>query len=238
MENESPEDLETYSESFERSSADLEILCAAYPDEINLERNDLYNGCEEEKEENQPDWFPLIFTLNLTLDDNKFGASITMEFPKGYPTSKALEIVSYRSSSTVKKDIIEQVVSSIRETANEALDTYGGEECGLACCAAAIERWSSLIESEPQREETTVKILHDTNQIINSDDDINWITSENILVDRKSVFQAHVCVVRSDDMVSRAVNKLIEGNTKVQRATHNMVREMHQKYEILDINIL
>lgn len=209
--------------SFERAISDLQILLAAYPDEILLDGQSS-NGDNDDFD--RPNWFPLIFTLTLPKDGHKFGASVTMEFPKGYPTSKSLEVISYRSSPTVKKEIIEQVVNAINQTAFEALNTYGGEECGLTCCAAAIDSWTTLIEAEQQiisdQEQAAVEVQNQ--ERINQDDlDIHWITSENTLIDRKSVFQAHLCIVSSEDMVKRAVNKLIEGSTKIQRATHNMV---------------
>ncbi len=212
-----------YQESFERAHSDLQILLAAYPDEIVFDGL-CSNGDNDDFD--QPNWFPLIFKLTLPKDGHKFGASVTMEFPQGYPTSKSLEVISYRSSPNVKKEIIEQVVDVIKETAFEALNTYRGEECGLACCAAAIDSWTTLIEAEQQiiadQEQAALEVQNQ--ERINQDDlDIHWIASENTLIDRKSVFQAHLCIVSSEDMVKRAVNKLIEGSTKIQRATHNMV---------------
>jgi len=233
-----------YEESFGRSSADLEILRAAYPDEITYNNGNGGDGDDDDDDDDvQPDWFPLIFTLNLGCtsqnhqDEGKsksrFGATITMEFPKGYPTTKSLEVVSYRNLPSTKKDIIEEVVASVKSTAQEAYDVYGGEECGLSCCAAAIECWTLLIEEVEQqtlleKEKSSLcntasgKILQQQGSDNNDDGDIHWITSEDTLIDRKSVFQAHLCLVENEDMVKRAVRKLIEGSTKIQRATHNM----------------
>jgi len=232
-----------YEESFGRSSADLEILRAAYPDEITYDNGNGGDDGDDDDDDVQPDWFPLIFTLNLGCtsqnhqDEGKsksrFGATITMEFPKGYPTTKSLEVVSYRNLPSTKKDIIEEVVASVKSTAQEAYDVYGGEECGLSCCAAAIECWTLLIEEVEQqtlleKEKSSLcntasgKILQQQGSDNNDDGDIHWITSEDTLIDRKSVFQAHLCLVENEDMVKRAVRKLIEGSTKIQRATHNM----------------
>lgn len=255
-----------YTESFERASADLEILQAAYPDEIivcqqqrqstregnNIVDNQVVQheneeeGNDDDVEQQLPSSFPLIFTLKLTHphfshDDNnnneqsKFYATITMEFPKGYPMNKSLEILSYRCSNVIRKDIIEEVVSSVKQTALEAFDVYGdgssgsGEECGLSCCAKAIETWTDLLEQQQEEErirnDTKSKQLQQQQAYEQSmnDDDIQWITSEEILLDRKSAFQAHLCIITSEDMVQRAVDKLILGNSKLQRATHNMV---------------
>jgi hypothetical protein len=225
-----------YMESYERAAADMEILCAAYPEEINIVHPDymIETGSSSDTTTDANDYqipscFPLIFTLNLpaSLDNDsslfqksrQFGGNITMEFPKGYP-AKELQIVSYRSFQGIKKEIIEQVVNNIRSTAKEAVELYGGEECGLACCSVALECWNECLEDLISE---NAAILDETpKEKIDTYDDIEWITAKTTLVDRKSVFQAHVCVVDSDEKVRRAVNKLIEGNSKIQRATHNM----------------
>merc|ERR1711879_355819 len=44
----------------------------------------------------------------------------------------------------------------------------------------------------------------------------------DIIIDRKSVFQAHVCRVTSVEEVKRAQNYLIASSRKIAEATHNM----------------
>ena len=75
-----------------------------------------------------------------------------------------------------------------------------------------------------QQEQATQEGQYYQDKMISNqdDNDIHWITSEQTLIDRKSVFQAHLCQVSNEDMVKRAVHKLIQGSTKIQRATHNM----------------
>ena len=87
-------------ESFERASADLEMLCAAYPDEITFEGGE-ENVDGEEQQTVQVSWFPLIFTLSLGCacanhrqDGSRFGATITMEFPKGKELTKKMRFNS------------------------------------------------------------------------------------------------------------------------------------------------
>ncbi|GFH54500.1 hypothetical protein CTEN210_10976 [Chaetoceros tenuissimus] len=223
-EDDSEMEREKYQESYERASADLEILTAAYPEEINIVDNDEHVS---DTDAIIPSWFPLVFTLSFSMDpssndfSSQFGANITIEFPKGYP-AKALSVVSYRSSHIVPKEVIEKIVSCVKNTASEAVEVYGGEECGLQCCAAALDCWNEWIEESRISESQTKDLVSQIQQDIQNDDDINWISSENLLVDRKSTFQAHICVVDSDDMVRKAVNKLIDGSSKIQRATHNM----------------
>ena len=227
------ENEDKWLESYERAAADMEILCAAYPEEIKIVHPDymIETGSSTDVNDYEiPSCFPLIFTLNLpgSVDNDssllqksrQFGGNITMEFPRGYP-AKELEIVSYRSFQGIKKEIIEKVVNNIRSTAKEAVELYGGEECGLACCSVALECWNGCLEDLVSE---NAAILEDdtVSEKIDTYDDIEWITAKTTLVDRKSVFQAHVCVVDSDEKVRRAVNKLIEGNSKIQRATHNM----------------
>jgi len=199
-------------ESYERASADLEILQAAYPDEISIDSVG-------------DNFFPIIFTLTLPMSptssiaEKSFGANITMEYPKGYPLN-AIEIVSYRTNPKFDKKLIESVVDAVRSKAKEGMENE--EESGFACCAAAVQQWTECLEGlNKENEVIKHKIsldLHETKK----DDDITWITSDKTLIDRKSVFQAHCCAVSSSDMVNRAVNQLIMSNSKIQRATHNM----------------
>mmetsp|Transcript_3118 Transcript_3118/g.5796 ORF Transcript_3118/g.5796 Transcript_3118/m.5796 type:complete len:374 (-) Transcript_3118:348-1469(-) len=252
-------DKHLFEESFERASADLEILCAAYPQEISIfVQPDSSRNCSTEAEERDnddvllmnhhhmehyqiPSWFPLIFTLSLpsSLDDvnitcqQKFGANVTMEFPAGYPTQKPLQVISYRISPSINKEYIEKVVSCVQKAATESSGLYGGgQECGLQCCAAALDCWNECLTRQQEEHENVQNqpVTDDHNSFITEEckhvqrpqDEIHWISADKTLVDRKSVFQAHVCAVHSDEMVKRAVNQLIESSSKIQRATHNM----------------
>ena len=51
-----------------------------------------------------------------------------------------------------------------------------------------------------------------------------WISGEP-LVDRKSTFVAHICRVVTERDVHEALHQLLDRNSKLQRATHNMVRK-------------
>ena len=248
------EERSMYQESFDRASADLEILCSAYPEEIRVvqSKHIIQEASSSEPLMDAhnveiPSWFPLIFTLNLQAPDSidissishtpqQFGGNVTMEFPEGYP-AKELQIVSYRTLPVIKKEIIEQVVTNIRTTAKEALELYGGEECGLVCCSIALECWNECLEKFAVDNAAAV-LQAAPKEEIDMYDDIEWITAETTLTDRKSVFQAHVCAVDSDEKVRRAVNKLIQGSSKIQRASHNMfayrfVERMEDGREIL-----
>jgi len=225
-------EIDLYQESFERASADLEILCAAYPEEIKIFQSEdefiTNESSEAGLEHSLPLWFPLIFTLALpgSLDGSpqatqKIGGNLTMEFPKGYPSRK-LQIISFRSSPSIKKEYIEKVVACVQTTATDAVDLHGGEECGLQCCATAIECWTECLEEEQAQQVEEFVESADIAIGTELDDGIKWISAETTLVDRKSVFQAHVCIVNSDAMVTVAVDKLISGSSKIQRAAHNM----------------
>jgi Uncharacterized conserved protein len=242
-------DKQLHQESFERASADLEILCAAYPQEISIFSSQPSAGQQERDHDDDlllespneriPTWFPLLFTLSLPssaiVQDSlassnhyppaSFGGNITMEFPMGYP-KKQLQVISYRISPSIHKEYIEKVVSCVQRTAAESVQVYGGEECGLQCCAAALDCWNDCLRQEMEAER--IQVEHDNDfciqkcQKVDILDKIHWISAEKTLVDRKSVFQAHVCAVSSEEMVKRAVNQLIESSGKIQRATHNM----------------
>jgi len=249
-------------ESFERASADLEMICAAYPDEVTLFQTSnqesttvIQDDDDDDGRAAVPSWFPLMFTLALPSlsTTTTTGANVTMELPRGYPTTATLQIVSYRgvppSSSAVTKVYVEAAVIAVRCAAEEALHINGGdgdgEECALACCAAAFDSWrisSERFEIDVGRDDSAAATacnyttqddtIHGDHIDGGDDDDIHWITSDNTVVDRKSVFQAHVCPIDSEDMVRRAVDSLIRGSSKIQRASHNMVRSdyMHLSF--------
>lgn len=200
-------------ESYERASADLEILQAAYPDEISIDSIGDDRG-------------PLIFTITLPMSntnnesEKNFGANITMEYPRGYPLN-AIEIVSYRTNPKFDKKLIESVVDEVRLKAKEGMEN--AEESGFACCAAAFQKWSECLEGLKKGNDAIEnECSTQFNELRTDDEIINWITSEKTLIDRKSVFQAHCCAVSSNEIVKRAVDQLIMSNSKIQRATHNM----------------
>jgi len=224
-------DCEAYLESYTRAATDLELLCAAYPEEIAVLHSSNSN-IDIVSLHRIPNWFPLMFTLSLADCGFNNGASISMEFPKGYPDKMPLQIISYRlgGSNLRRKRFIEAVAAAVRKTAADALEY--GEESGMSCCAAALDTWKRCCDSADTEKYGEASDVDDAvycpsataqQSDIDMFDDIHWITAEKTLVDRKSVFQAHLCTVRSDDMVRRAMKKLIEGSGKIQRATHNMV---------------
>ena len=219
-------------ESLERARADLEMLLAAYPDEVKV------SGYNEQVQEISA--FPIRFELRLFLphsEDNNvssdLGAVITMEMNEGYPVERGIEISSYRILSTtrVSKKTLESAVQSIRDSASEALDI--GEEGALVCCMAAQQSWSDCIEEEIlinyEKATTDEEQRHAASaHIMEAADNIHWIAGKEgcgIISDRKSTFQAFVCTVYNEEMVSRALQNLISSSNKIQKATHNMVSD-------------
>ena len=163
----------------ERAQADLEMLLAAFPDEITL------------LEESSSSLSYPKFMLSLSSSDStpSYWANITMELPaNGYPEKACLQVISYRGSSACPKYIIEKTVNSIRETATEC--NVNGEEAAIPCCLAATNTWAEAIEAEMEKEQS---IEADTEQkrleelALQQQEDgegIDWITGET-LTDRK-----------------------------------------------------
>jgi hypothetical protein len=180
-------------ESLERALADLEMLKAAYPDEVSSS--------------SETTTFPLRFSLNLSSD-----SFVELEFIQGYPVTSGLQISSYRSPEKVRMDA---VVRTIRETAQECFEDEA--EGGFLCCAAALEAWNDT--SHQAEEEIQEDIQEPEPPPLSS---VQWITG-GTLVDRKSVFQAHACRVTSEQEVHEALHQLLDGNSKLKRCTHNMV---------------
>ena len=113
-------------DNIERTIADLELIQAAYPEEVVLHDN----GHEA--------------TIHLSHD-----TWVSLTFPTGYPTTRPVEIRSYRSH---EKNRINRVVADIRTIAQNSVP----EESGMACCAMALESWNQ--EQQQQQQQTKVLI--------------------------------------------------------------------------------
>jgi len=206
-------------EALMRAQADLELLTAAYPDEITIHTP---LPCTS---------FPISFTMHLqstneasskAIKDSK--STITMQMKSGYPETTGVEITTFRA---IRKKSIELAVQAVKDASLECL--ANGEESALSCCIAAQQVWDECMQDEADKlvweEERLKEEEHVRLDLATQDDDIKWISGVEgcgIVHDRKSTFQAFVCYVKDEDMVRRALRKLIDGNNKIQRATHNM----------------
>lgn len=193
--------MEIADESLERALADLEMLQAAYPDEV-------VSPSGEDVA------FPLHFVLHLSED-----SYVEFALQSGYPSSTPLSIVSYRSQ---QKQRIDAVVRAVRTSSQACLEDQ--VEAGFICCAAALEAWNESVEDETEKEGNVVEPTVETAPSQSKAAEMEWITGEP-LMDRKSTFQAHVCRVSTESEVKEALRQLMDGNSKLQRATHNMVSE-------------
>lgn len=196
--------MDSNDESLDRALADLELLKAAYPDEVTCgdNNNDL------------PSSFPLYCSLHLSPD-----SFVQLEFKQGYPLTSGIQVSKYRSP---EKGRMEAALGAIRESAQTCLDDQ--VEGAFTCCAAALEAWNEHQQSENNEkallEEEKKELL--LSQQPPTIPPVQWSVSEP-LVDRKSSFVARACRVTSEQQVHDALHQLIHGNSKLQRATHNMV---------------
>jgi len=183
-------------ENLVRALADLELLEAAYPDEISTKEDSI---------------FPLRFSFRLP----DSSSVINLELPSGYPLLNAVRITSFHATTSGGKARLEAAVAAMKKAALEALELE--EEGGLACCAAGFEAWHDYTEetSVLQAEQVSPPIFKKAVKIH------KWITGAP-LVDRKSSFIAHVCSVSKEHDVHEALDQLIHDNPKLTRASHNM----------------
>jgi hypothetical protein len=104
----------------------------------------------------------------------------------------------------------------------------GKVEGAFVCCAAALEAWNESDEdyvvSESVGEDTTLQKECSAPPVV------EWITAREPLVDRKSSFLAMACKVASEQQVHDALRQLINGSSKLQRASHIMVRTTRLLY--------
>jgi Uncharacterized protein family UPF0029 len=212
-------------ESLARALADVELVASAYPDEVQLpgnlqrwmKRDDANDHTANAIEGNNVQ-FPIRFTLHFDLT-----SFVLLEMTAGYPSRGAgLRVVSFRNNSSENKARMELAVSAIREASLECLEE--GVEAGLMCCSVGLDRWNEGADGAAS------STLCDTiDHIVRSDEDaegsyvLSWVSGDPI-VEKKSVFQAHVCRISMEAQVQSALRKLIGGSSKLQRATHNMVR--------------
>jgi Uncharacterized protein family UPF0029 len=185
-------------ESFDRALADMEILSAAYPDETVVSNEGTAN-------------FPLHVTLYLSET-----AHIELELVDGYPVHSNIQISSYRSAPSEKARMGE-VLKAIRTIADEC--RREGVEGGLSCCAASLQAWNDHGDDQILRKKSPQQ---GPELVLPLPKEFSWIQGEPLL-DRKSTFQAHVCRVSSEADVREALHALLDENSKLQRATHNMV---------------
>lgn len=192
-------------ESLELALADVEILRSAYPDETSC-CCATGSGCSQ---------FPLHVTLHLSET-----AYIELEIVTGYPVSSNVQVATYRSTA-IERQRLERAVALVRATSAQCLED--GTEGGLACCAVAFDAWNDSGVQEALGNVTESSLLN----VVSSSSSptvatFEWISGKP-LHDRKSTFQAHMCRLESEADVRPAVQQLLN-NSKLQRATHNMVR--------------
>ena len=146
--------------------------------------------------------------------------------------------MAYRSNQHNKAGI-DAVAHRVREVAQECLDEQ--MEGALACCTAALEEWNeqqerlvlenerqSVLSSSSSSPATTVSSVgtgrSQSGTALSMPPPLkhfDWVSGEPLL-DRKSTFQAHVCVVHTEQDVLDALSVLIDNSSKLQRASHNM----------------
>ena len=216
-------------ESLERARSEIEMIHAAYPDEITVHQvagNDGDGGCDHS--------FPFRFTLHLGSQqpNGSNGASITMELIEGYPEDTPVQITNFSCDNTNDKPRIDLVVKSVRTVAQQCQDD--GMEGALSACSTALEVWRDAVDDANDDDETDDIVDASPSPAFDSTEtgggsgfssssssSYNWVSGEP-LTDRKSVFQAHLCRIESASDVPKALTQLLQSSSKMQRATHHM----------------
>lgn len=226
---------------------DLEMLAAAYPDEMRIVSSS----------PPQEDEVPSIITLILPDDgdgdgdddDGRIDNFIELEVvaaidPRGsgggnggcgLASIKApVRVRSFRHRSRVAKSRMERTVRAVRDAvaAHETNDDDDDQTVGMLLfriCHVTLDTWHEEgprqhhhpDHEDKERVEPSPPHACDKEDHGDEWDETEWNTGD-ILTDRKSTFQAHLAVIDREDMVAAALEKLITSSTKLQRATHNM----------------
>jgi Uncharacterized protein family UPF0029 len=188
----------------EASLAEIEMLSAAYPDEITVVTD--------------PDAFPVQLMVRLSNS-----AHFVMEYSAGYPTVKdSLSIASYRSNLAEKRRLETSLLAF-----RDAVAAANQEECGFTAVSQALECWNQYEQASANlvNEQQACLVVKDE---LKSDHSVephpyHWISGDAVVI-QKSTFVGHVCRIRGEKDIKPALNQLISGNSRLQRATHNMVR--------------
>ncbi|KAL3925028.1 MAG: hypothetical protein SGILL_000670 [Bacillariaceae sp.] len=205
-------DYDHEDESLQRAMADLEMIQAAYPDEITMEA-----ATQANKK------FPMKFTLHLSTV-----ASLTMKLEEGYPKDKGVQVSDFRASKPTDKTRLEAAVQAVRRVSMECLEDE--MEGSISCCAVALEVWNDAADHGASNDTDTTRSTTETinkeksrmmQQQQQQNTTYHWISGEP-LMDRKSSFQAHLCAVHSEKEAKEALHQLVTSSSKLQRATHNM----------------
>lgn len=210
--------------SLDSALADIELLCAAYPEEVVFKGEPVQDVNGDHQQDNYAasptasrHCFPLTVTIHL--DDHSL---MDFQFNEGYPENSTITVSRYRSTKDYSC-----LLEAVRAAEKMALDCMEeGVEGALPCCAAAFEAWNGAKEDQTlSSSDAPVSLGDGAADVANelSQPSVVWISGEPLL-DRKSTFQAHLCLVNSEDDVQNALQALHTINNKIARATHNMVR--------------
>ena len=220
--------------SMERAVADVEMLCAAYPDEVAQDVNSNNRSKNNNDNNNDSDNDFLCVTLQFS---SSAKCQLQILWKEGYPGTSNVQIASYRCSPT-EKICMETAMTAIRSTAQQCLED-GMEGC-LPCVSAALQAWQEGQEEEeallvdqqqqqqPGQQGNLAGASHANLPLQQQQQHLlfDWYTSQPVVV-QKSTFVGHACHIDRAFDVPLALDQLIRGNSKLLRATHNMVRIMY-----------
>lgn len=236
---------EDESSSSQRALADLEIILAAYPDEVttNVDMDSIIDETSSSTTTSTTKYPMKLLPLQFTIHLSEY-AYITMEFHNGYPSKTGIQISSFRSDKSIDRYRLETTVAAVRKVSLECqVDEIEG---GISCCSVALETWNDTETTTTDDLEVntatatatmpmtsrsgndgvvdyTSETAKSINQQPQQSSSYKWISGQP-LMDRKSSFQAHVCHVTTEQQVREALEQLLTSSSKIQRATHNMVR--------------
>jgi hypothetical protein len=245
MDDDDDDDNIDSSDSEDRAMADVELLMAAYPEQVfqTTDGGDDSNILRSSSS----------FTLQLSIS-----ASLILEIPRhcGYPTTGCPLLVRSYQCGPQDASRLEAIVASVRATALDCQQE--GVEAGFRCVQQAVDMWNNFDDSRQARYEHEHEDEDERLSPAVSDDDdatdttdhhpsshdyapnslithspspsknsssliFTWISGE-ALVDRKSTFVAHLCRLTREADVQPALTQLLQSDNKLQKATHNMVR--------------
>ena len=154
------------------------------------------------------------YSITLTSPIGSRNLKIQFKLPPGYPTIEKpiFNISAPWMTRTDKAQLIEDL--------NDLCD----ENKGCSIIYQLVNKTQIALDAIVERDCTTVEDSNRHTEEVSLDNEAQCdiqIFHGNTLVDRKSIFQAHLAVVHSSKEAENVLEKLKE-NRKINAATHNM----------------
>lgn len=184
----------------------------------------------------------LKFTFRLPVDTD---ATVLLEIwlDVDYPLDRQLSRQRY-SIRNVEKEHFEWIDEEFKKEVDDVMCEVS--EPGEPCIYQFVEQLREMLtehyqvfsQTHPSLEHQSPSAVNTSERVVPVSSRMQVFSSENELVDRKSMFVAHVAAINDKDQVEQVMNQLLEV-PRIAKATHNIMAYryttsdgiLHQDYD-------